>query len=503
MRRWIGSLVALWALLLPLEVHAEGRWLRGETPRFIVYGEDGQDKLLSAVRDLEALDGLLRRMSATTAPPSPVRLEVYLFDAPNRLRLVWPGISPDIAGFYVAKPDLIAAFNDYSEAATDDDIDGRQVLYHEYAHHFMLHYFANAYPTWYVEGFAEYIATARFRPGRIEVGRVPQIRANWLGTGNLLPIEQILRGLDEGASSEDTARFYAQSWLAVHYLINTPARMTGFRAYVVALRGGGDPVTSFQPAFGITVREFDAELRRYKAGRLNAYALTKPADTAADAITVTRLPVSADTLLLLDARARMGRDGDAAVLSAVRTAVAAYPDDGFAQRTLARAEIGAGAPQDALPVLDAVLARTPEDAAALYLKGLALLEMSSQQGADAIALRRQARPLLGRANRLAPDNPHTLFRYAYAADADPHAGDEGALNVLLLAQQLAPQVGYYRLNAAHALMWRDRYDEAAFMLRPLVFDPHDAGMAKLAKRMMDAAVGHRQMESVAEVEEVQ
>ena len=129
--------------------------------------------------------------------------------------------------------------------------------------------------------------------------------------------------------------------------------------------------------------------------------------------------------------------------------------------------------------------------------------MSSQQGADAIALRRQARPLLGRANRLAPDNPHTLFRYAYAADADPHAGDEGALNVLLLAQQLAPQVGYYRLNAAHALMWRDRYDEAAFMLRPLVFDPHDAGMAKLAKRMMDAAVGHRQMESVAEVEEVQ
>ena len=45
---------------------------------------------------------------------------------------------------------------------TDGVFTGQLVLFHEYAHHFMLQYAPAAYPAWYVEGFAEVVSTASF-----------------------------------------------------------------------------------------------------------------------------------------------------------------------------------------------------------------------------------------------------------------------------------------------------------------------------------------------------
>ena len=64
MRRWVVACLALLATVLAASpAHAAERWLRAESPQFVVYGEDGEEKLVAAVRDLEALDGLLRRMT--------------------------------------------------------------------------------------------------------------------------------------------------------------------------------------------------------------------------------------------------------------------------------------------------------------------------------------------------------------------------------------------------------------------------------------------------------
>ncbi len=355
MRWWLGSLLMLAACLAPFNAHAEGRWLRAESTRFIVYGEDGEAKLVSAVRDLEALDGLLRRMTQTTAPPSPVRLEVYLFQNRRRLDVLWPGASQSVAGFYTARPDLIAAFNDYSEgestgrgAADKEEGYGKIVLYHEYAHHFMYQYFSNAYPGWYTEGFADYIGNTRFVQGRIEVGRVPGVRASWLVAGEWMDIDRFLKGRDDTFDQDDVAQFYAQAWLAVHYLTNTPERMQGFLRYVAAIRTGSDVIGAFQPAFGITPQEFDKELRRYKRAQLNAFALTRPATVEQLPINVTRLPAAADELLLLSASVRLGHGADR--MNEIRTIAARFPNEPYALRALAAAEIQVGDPARALPL---------------------------------------------------------------------------------------------------------------------------------------------------------
>jgi len=144
-------------------------------------------------------------------------------------------------------------------------------------------------------------------------------------------------------------------------------------------------------------------------------------------------------------------------------------------------------------LLDSLLQKSPEDSEALYLKGLSLITQAYKPGADASALLTQARPLLGRANRLMPNNPHVLYRYAQASSGQAGVSRESSLNVLLLAQQLAPQVDSYRLDAANALMSEARFDEAAILLRPLAFEPHGGDMASLARKMLEAAARHEQV----------
>ena len=59
----------------------------------------------------------------------------------------------------------------YRDSRTD--LDPKSVLFHEYAHHFMLHHFPAAYPAWYVEGFAEFFSVVAFpQDGSIEYGKI-------------------------------------------------------------------------------------------------------------------------------------------------------------------------------------------------------------------------------------------------------------------------------------------------------------------------------------------
>ena len=58
-------------------------------------------------------------------------------------------------------------------------LDIKTVLLHEYTHHFMYQYFPAAYPTWYSEGFAEFMASPVFNDdGSIGIGAPPEYRGS-------------------------------------------------------------------------------------------------------------------------------------------------------------------------------------------------------------------------------------------------------------------------------------------------------------------------------------
>lgn len=92
--------------------------------------------------------------------------------------------------------------------------------------------------------------------------------------------------------------------------------------------------------------------------------LTRAAPEPA-AVTVRELPASADALLIMRAHfdTRGGRVADpAAALAAVKAAAARFPDDDLAERTLALAEFHWGDKARATSLIDAQMARLPEDA---------------------------------------------------------------------------------------------------------------------------------------------
>ena len=64
---------------------------------------------------------------------------------------------------------------------------------------------------------------------------------------------------------------------------------------------------------------------------------------------------------------------------------------------------------------------------------------------------------------------------------------ENTLNILLLANELAPQVAEVRMKAASVLLAQKKFAEAESMVLPLASDPHNARLAAAAQRLLAAA----------------
>ncbi|MGH6952393.1 MAG: tetratricopeptide repeat-containing protein [Vitreimonas sp.] len=482
---FVAWLVAM-ALTAPSHAFAQGRWTRIESPGFIVYTAGSEQRAEGVARDLEAFDGLLRRFTNAPAERSPTKLEVYLLSS-DQFAETLPDIGRSIVGLYSARVDQIAAFAIFSS----NGLSGQDTLYHEYAHHFMFQHFANAYPAWYVEGFAEFMSTAVMGSERIELGRGSEGRAYALRNEQWMPIERLISVAPRELSGDERNLFYAQSWLLTHYLVLTPGKMAQFQAYVRALRLGQSPTAALQAGFGVTPQEMLAELRRYFRGNPNALALNRPAQVDRERMRLSRLPASADTLLPLYARLRYGvREADGpAVLERVRQ-FAGGGGDRFALLTLALAETRLGETARARALLGPHLDANPEDVEALYLMGSTYLRDADDAAADqSAALRVQARRYFGRAYQRDPNHVPSLYRYAesYQGVRMDQPTADNYLNVLLLANQLAPQIDQIGINAASALMARGRHAEAIPMLRAIAYDPHGGSNARVAREMLAEA----------------
>jgi hypothetical protein len=111
--------------------------------------------------------------------------------------------------------------------------------------------------------------------------------------------------------------------------------------------------------------------------------------------------------------------------------------------------------------------------------------VSERSPDDARSMLEEARRFLGDAHKVDPDHYQTLYRYG-----ETFAGEtvtENTLNVVLLAQQLAPQVAEIRLNAAQMLIRRRAFADAIALLQPLLNDPHDRSSSAAAQALIDRA----------------
>jgi hypothetical protein len=484
--------------------HAQnGRWWRAESPNFIVYGDRDERQVRAAAQALEDFDATLRTITGITgasAATAETKLEVYLVRGTSGLRQVWPNVAQHVAGFYTSGYEQIAAFVRY-----DDDVglSGNTVLFHEYAHHFMLHYFPNAYPRWYVEGFAEYVSTVEFRQRQARVGIPSRDRSGWILHGTMLPIDQLLAPervrRQRGAF---TAMFYAQSWFAALYIANNSERGRGLERYVRALGDGADPIEAFEPAFGITPEAFDRELRAFKRARISVLGVPLP--TEFTPIRVSRLTRTEDDLLLPLVRMRTRgyetlSDEDAASLDALG---ARYPDEPAGRILRARVAMNREDYAAARAHVDAILAADETHAEARYISASLTLQEAREHTDPQRTYTQiqEARRQLARGFRNDPNHYPTLYLYATTFAGGYEPMEDAQLNVLARALELAPQSDGIRLLFARELIKAESYEAAVVTLRPLIYAPHGGENAARARVLFAAAQAREQPSAEAEAE---
>lgn len=478
-RLW-SAIAGFVAFLMLAAAPAKAEWRRAESPNFVIYGNVSESQLRERILLLEDYDRLLRLLTSVNEPPAPNKFHIYILAGPAELRLV-DSVPPGIAGFYAATVDGTAAFIDGRAAA-----EGNNILFHEYAHHFMRQTTSNAYPAWYVEGFAEYFATVRFTARKIDIGNFAAGRAASLLQGEWVPMERMLTDGPFGLGRDAMAHYYAQSWLLVHYFYSTPERQAALARLLSALRRG-EPAQALQSATGFTPQTLTEELRRYiRGGTISYRQMNRTSVEAPPVVTVTAMPRSTGDLIAFEGALRIGikAENQQPYLLRIREAAARYPDDPLAMRVLAHAELLHGDCAAADRLLDRLLAAAPNDAELLYFKGMRYLVAAESddppEGAAATA-----RSWFTRAHAADPNHYQTLFRFAQSLRGEDNYVSENTSNALNLAHRLAPQVPTITMNAAIMRMNLGDYAGAEAMLRPLAVNPHNQSLARAAQRLIE------------------
>lgn len=479
----LRALFAGCLLALAMAGPAAAEWRRAESGRFIVYSQGSEASLRRYVRSLELYDYTLRvRMSLPVDAPPVRKLPIYLVSGRGGLVQINPRVGDGVAGqYFPVGEDIFAA------AVADSEQD---YILHEYFHHFSFEAGATDMPGWLQEGLAEYFMTAKVREDSVDIGGFNENRVYWLFNATWIPLEDLLgKRFSDLARGENRETYYPVAWLLTHYMMNDDSRRAQLGAYLNDVQAGGDPVEAMERATGMTLGELRRALHRYRQITLTRYTLDFPEPQ----INVTTLPASADDLLLLGQRLKVGvaEDQRAATAVLIRRLAARRPDDPFAMLQLGHAELHFGDPDAGEAVLTRLLEREPDNVEALQLMATRYARLAQERPAEATSLLARGRGYLARAFAADQGNYYTLWLLARTRQSARNYPNANDLTTWDLAYQAAPQLAGIRLGYASAMMQAGEFEGAINLLVPLANSPHGGSTASTAQTLLERARAHQ------------
>lgn len=481
--------------LAPAVAHAA--WYKAETDRFVVYGEGREQKVRDYAVKLTTFDRVLRIYHPETRDRVPAtKLVVYLVNSHDDLRRIRPHLPREVAGFYL--PMNEGAF---AVALNEERFGADDVMFHEYAHHFMLENFPAAYPAWFVEGFAEYFMTVEVLSDSVKIGGYNPGRAYGLVSDTWLPLGEVLSKTTAETRKERQGAYYSQSWILMHYMRSTPELSRQLDAATRAIASGVAPVKAMQDATGLDMAQLTKQLKAYR--KISVLTIKDPMKGVAPVVTVSVMGRSADDFLLDNLRLILASTGrvDPAFLGSVRRKAAKYPGDALAEMTLARAEFVMGDVAAGEAIMKRRLDAQPQDLETLLLAGSGQVMAGMRDRAGRQAHYRAARPLLAKAYALNKSDFRALYAYALSRTVEPTYPSQNDLNAWLEARELAPAVGENALWAGMALLARGERERAVAVLTPLLNNPHGGAVAAQAKALIDGKTAEQVEAAGAESEQ--
>lgn len=424
-------------------------WREAETDHFVITSDGDEKAFVKFAERLESFHHLLKLATNTTATPRRiVKLRVFLVNSVDDVqrRIGRPGSG--VAGYYDTREDGAIAVVPRN-AGNDGSFTGQLVLFHEYAHHFMLQYSPSVYPAWYVEGFAEIASTASFeRKGSITFGKAAQHRQGELFYLKRYPVSKMVDGSYLEEKRQDESWSYGDAWLLSHYLTFSDARRGQLRAYLAAINAGKS-FPEAAKAFG-DLQTLQREVSIYLSGASFSFRAVPLPEAKPDAVKLRTIsPAEADLIdetIELERRTRVysapspekddpkadpakraerkaeeeaqakraaeSLTARTAWLAGLATKANQYASDPAGWRLLADAQCQSEDATACAAAANRVLALSPQDSRAKLRKAEALLVLAKDKDeAPANADVKAARTLIVEANRADPDDPLPLLAF--------------------------------------------------------------------------------------------
>jgi tetratricopeptide (TPR) repeat protein len=474
-------------LLVAASAHAE--WLEASSEHFVIYGDQTEESTQRFAQRLERFHAAMAHLfgKAETKPGPSNRVTIYVVSSASKVREVTGTKNRFMAGIYIPRAGGSVAVIPKLRRASLSEMTGETVLYHEYAHHFMIASLTSrAYPRWFTEGFAEFFAGVRFKEdGSVLLGAPAQHRSAELVYALEVPIRTLL-AFDGGAGEPKTRydSFYGQSWVLFHYLQMAPERRGQLQTYQLLLGKGSPALEAAEKAFG-DLGKLEKDMDAYmKRRRLAAMVFDGPS-LAIGPIAMRRLRPGEAAMLPISIESNVGvsREEALELVPEARKIAALHPNDAAVLAALAEAEFDAGNDDAAIAAADGALALDAKQIDAHLQKGFALAH-KVESGALPKESWKDVRRQFIQANAIENDHPVPLVRFYLTYLQQGETPTKNAVDGLEWALQLAPFDGSLRWLVTQQLIRDARYQDAALTLAPLAYSPHPGQHTDAARQLL-------------------
>jgi tetratricopeptide (TPR) repeat protein len=504
--RWLHALPFVFVLTTAIPAWAkelwEQPWLEARSPHFVIVSAISEGQTVDLARELEDFREAVQIV--TNIGRFEERIPTTLYVLPRRVEEL--GFTANVGAYFMplmrANYAVVAPWSAPTAApnayCTDSQprrsryepavpqscmwtrpnagsgLELDRLMKHEYVHFLVHNHGGLNYAPWFDEGYAEMLATLTVRGPVIEYGQATPDRISWLQYAKWMSFASLLETRNVVAlNSENNGKFYVQSWLLLHYLMNGRTERDFEKdnaAFIDLTEAGVRPTDAFERAFGVKVARLDLSLARYwKRLRLNRVTLAQPLPE----VTVQVVPVAADSIaaqlgvlmLQFQKTDEAKRYWDAAI--------ALNPNNVTALVGLGDVHKLAGRFDDAQRYYEKAIAVEPENAHAElnygeYLLARATTEVAEERTAQLLM---EARRHFARSYGLDPNNPETLAMNGSSYLFPGQAVDK-ALQSLTASHEMLPSQPDIKLLLATAYLKAGDRTDAIDLLRSLVTWSH-------------------------------
>lgn len=455
---------------------AKDEWIQVKSKNFFLIGNASEKDIRKVGTRLEQFRETFRNLFRGASLTSSIPTNVVVFKSGSSFREFKPKradgkVDDFVAAYFQAGEDV----NYITLSAESGEGDPLSVVYHEYVHFIIDTTFGKSdIPPWFNEGLAEYYQTfAIAEDQKVKLG-LPQSEHLWLlKQTKLMPLEQLFRIsntqlLQTGDHSRSIV--YAQSWALIHYLLQG-GKGAALDSFLQMMLKNVPVDKAVQDAFGMTVTQLEAELRKYVGlSRFNYVEYTFKTKLALDQeMTASPLTEDASNAYLGDLLFHIHRVNDAEPY--LNAALKINPDSSMANTSLGMVRVRQRKWNEARGYLEKAIAADSKNHLALYQYAFLL----SREGMDEFGyvqkfpedIAAKMADALGKAIVLKPTFTESYELLAFVNLVNNQQLEE---SVGLMRQALKYQPGSqrYLIRLAELLFRLNRLDEASALSEKLV-----------------------------------